>query len=785
MTQEDLGITTGLDATVYLEGHGVPGTLGKPAAQIRRRFDPRLFADAFWISDTSRDVDLHVGFRSSVAISRGGTYRLLVQAASNFRVWLDGDVLVSGPLRYAPAVPEYHWQDIELSEGVHEIAVHAVLEGIMTRTTAPVPGFVFFQLIDGDEQIHLQWYGRELTHYLATGLRASPLLGWMEWTVDPREALWRTESMNARWVQVIRADQAIAMLGTPTPSDAPLPAWPTFTPREISRGTFRETFTGYALDDPAMQFVLADDHPSDDADGIWIRYDLGRIRIGSFELRVRSTSAGYVTIAYCDRLGPDGRPSPVVALSLGPTRMLQHFAIAPGVTDIEPLQSLGGQWIEVRVHSAAIAEVEVEEVVFRERDYLGEPSGSFASPSAVLNRIWQVGVDTTRGAAEDAIVDSVRERGEWLGDVISSVLRIIDSGWGNPSLARRALLHSVATARADGMVAGCGPGGLLYLGTYAAQFFEGCLHVARSEGDLSILEELESNGAANIETLVSLVAEDGSNSLPWGFVDWGYSTDSLSTDVAVTAHVLLAVQHWITWQELLHPSIDLRRWISEETRLSHLVRNGLERSESKYHAYTLAATAGVVDAKAAISHIVDRLETGFPINETAPRLRDPTTPVRTAVTPYFTNYSFPHLLDEGLGELVRKYWSIAWGWMLERGATTWWEVFDDRWSRAHAWSGAPTWQLTQYVLGLRPVLTQGGTQWALRVNTLGLPWAKGTVPMGRGEVAKIKWSASPAGLEYSIGIERPIVLSVRGAETRVEPGWHHFQLHHVVGDLYG
>ncbi|MFP3822224.1 hypothetical protein SB658_26385, partial [Bacillus sp. SIMBA_008] len=71
-------------------------------------------------------------------------------------------------------------------------------------------------------------------------------------------------------------------------------------------------------------------------------------------------------------------------------------------------------------------------------------------------------------------------------------------------------------------------------------------------------------------------------------------------------------------------------------------------------------------------------------------------------TPYFTNYSIPVLLDAGLGETVRNLWREGWGWMLTSGATTWWEVFDDRWSRCHAWSGAPTWQLSRFTLGLRP-----------------------------------------------------------------------------------
>ncbi len=167
----------------------------------------------------------------------------------------------------------------------------------------------------------------------------------------------------------------------------------------MARGTFRETFTGYKYDDLASQYLLADLNPDsrDDADGIWVRYDLGKIRIGYFSVVIESELGGEVKIAYAERMTPHREVSPVVPLSAGATRMIQHFTIAPGVTKIEPFQSMGAKFIEVRVTSAGKIKVNKQE--FLERDFLGEPNGFLTTSDPILNKIWQVGIETLRSSA--------------------------------------------------------------------------------------------------------------------------------------------------------------------------------------------------------------------------------------------------------------------------------------------------------------------------------------------------------------------------------------------------
>lgn len=774
-----------LESEVHIEAHGSSALAGRPHRPIAREDCPHLFDDAMWLAAASRAEDLHAGFVADFDLTTADTITVDVQAASNFAVWIDGSRVIAGPFRFIPAVPEYTSIEIPLAAGHHRIAIEAHHEGISHRSTTLLPPFVWCRMNASGRLVPLVWRCRELSEYTQTGLRVSPLLGWVEWR-DLSIPPWLDDDIHsAAWGVTTIAEDAIAYLGAPVLSDARLPTWQEMSPTEVARGRFRDTYTGYALDDLATQFLLSDPAPGsgEDDDGMWLRYDLGRVRLGYLGLSVTMQNPGRVTIAYAEKLTPDGRPSPVVALSTGPTRMLQVYDVPAGTSSILPFQSLGGRWVEVRI--ATTGSSTVDEVRFVERDYLREPIGAFSSSSARLNKIWAIGLDTLRASSEDAIVDAIRERGEWLGDVMSSALHIGSAGWGATDLVRRALLHAAAGAREDGLVPGCGPGELIYLGTYAAQFMTTCVELAMVERDVTILRQLGGPGRSNIEAILALVNPDGTHRLPWGFVDWGYVNPTHGVDTAVLCHVLSALDSWILWQQLLEAdSGELERWRGERDRLARIIRQSLDDAPPTYHAMTLASRLGLVPAEAAVAAIAGHVERGFPIDPHGSRLRDPTQGHDDAFTPYFTHYSFAVLLENGSGELVRRYWETAWGWMLVHGATTWWEVFDDRWSQCHSWSGSPTWQLSQYVLGLQPRADSRGFYSRLRVNAIGLDTANGTIPLGREGRVRVEWTRSGTELEYVLDTTEELTVEHRGEMLRLAAGIHRFTLAQVRGDIF-
>jgi len=113
-----------------------------------------------------------------------------------------------------------------------------------------------------------------------------------------------------------------------------------------------------------------------------------------------------------------------------------------------------------------------------------------------------------------------------------------------------------------------------------------------------------------------------------------------------------------------------------------------------------------------------------------------------------------------------------WGDMLDKGATTAWEIFSGhevgRWTRSwcHAWSALPAYLLSAFVLGVRPL--EPGFKRALIAPQLSdLTWAEGRVPTPHGPVAVRVERAGP-GLLVQVTLPDGVAAEVRVAADEVE-----------------
>ncbi|HEX5690673.1 MAG TPA: alpha-L-rhamnosidase, partial [Roseiflexaceae bacterium] len=92
-------------------------------------------------------------------------------------------------------------------------------------------------------------------------------------------------------------------------------------------------------------------------------------------------------------------------------------------------------------------------------------------------------------------------------------------------------------------------------------------------------------------------------------------------------------------------------------------------------------------------------------------------------------------------DLIKLYY----GYMLDRGATTWWEHFSaDRTytaSLSHGWGVGPTWFLVTYVLGARQT---GPNAWSLQPALGSVPQASGSLPLKDGAVG-VSWHSQACG----------------------------------------
>ncbi|MFN6017307.1 MAG: hypothetical protein ACK49N_06995 [Verrucomicrobiota bacterium] len=768
--QKDFTALSGSE--VEIEAFGVPGTLGHLAAALANPPDVHMAHEAFWIPNPPREQDLHAGFVADICLVRDGELRLRVIAPAAYRLMVDDRELAWGPLRFATSMPEYQECRVMLPAGPHRVSIHVIHEGLTTRLAARMPGFVWVDVL-GEISAPPVWFGRHLHEYLSTGLRVSPLQGWMEWTQSPQAGAWRKEdpARDAGWAEVVLVPGLEKILGVACASPVQLPIWPSVVPIAKEHGIYRDTYYCYRFDDPAVAFMVADPapDPATGPDGTWQRFDLGRIRIGALEFDVQAEEAGEVTIAYAERLGPDGRPVPIVAGSAGPTRFLQKFAFGPGCTLVRPLQTLGCRYLEVRL--ACGAHAELKDVRFRERDFLGEPQGSLTFHDELLDRIWKVGIETMRASTEDSAVDSVRERGQWTGDLSLAGIELLGIGWSNMAPARRALYQSAAAAREDGMVSGCGPGELIYLGTYAAQWVNACVRCAELEGSTALLADLEGPARRNIEALLGCIGADGRHRLPWSFVDWGYKQPAKDRlEPAVLAHVVAAVDAWDRWQKLLGRDGADEACKNQADKLRAIVKAAVAENPESYHAAVLGERIGAVDRETAVAVTLRQLLSSFPCNPAGKRLRDPTQASPAIATPYFTNFSIDLLIRAGRVDDAMQIWRKAWGWMLDGGATTWWEVFDERWSHCHYWAGAPSWQMSRRILGLDVTLHDGRPVIRIAVHPGSLQQAEGRVAFPGVGFADISWRREGESIVYQVQSQAPWLLLLQGEPVQCVAG---------------
>ncbi len=721
-----------------------------------------------WLSMV-KEPDSYVAFRGAFELSEPAEVTLRFLGASWFLLWIDGVFRSEGPARFVQTHPEFQMMQVRLPAGRHVIAVQVHSEGISTRLLENIAPFWMAKVSVASREIPVRWRALALDGHKSRMRRISPQLGWVEWS-DTRKLPvgWRSpEFDDASWKEplVVNPDLGawapvgIAEVQTFVHGMAP-----------IAKGRLVEQFA-YANDDPSVSFFLRD--LNDDklpAQGVWRRYDLGRVRLGRAHLTLDLPEGAVVEIAYSEAL-QNGRVSPWITLSLGPTCNLDHFVAQGGEQEFFPHTPKGGRFVEVHV-LAAPDRVRFVREEYLERTYHGTPEGSLHTLDPLLDRIWMTGVETYRACAEDAVIDNpTRERGQWVGDVATVGMEIASVSYRDLRLFRRGLVQCARCARPDGMVAGLCPGGRSYLSTYAAQWATACLRYWELSGDKSVLSELWLAAERNAKAFTDRLTPDGvADNFGWGFVDWGYVRNSGPSDMGVNIHWYAALEDMARWSDVLGNPARSAYYASLAGRMKDLLSNwyakALQSTERwkaiGLHRAVLGLRLGLFvgdGEREAVAMIKSHISNCFPLDTEAPRLSGPAAANPRLFTPYFGHYALRELILRGEMDFVLDVYRKAWGWALEGGRTTWVEVFDPRWTHCHQWSGCPTWQLSRFLLGLNARFDLGASHYAFLLRPGSLPAAQGRLPVpGAAGAIEISWSREGQNLRYRLETPVPLVL---------------------------
>ena len=730
-----------------------------------------------WSVGKEAQADTFHVYRSTWVANTERVVEVKVFSTCPFHLYVDEEWFGEGPLRWTDKAPEYQVFRVKLSQGAHVLSFVAHYEGVETRLIHNQAGYLACTLIQDGQTIPLVWKGTELKGYHSQARRINPELGWIEWC-DTRERLegWKKASFDDKeWLSLDllgwkgKAPRAASIaLATPKPTGV-LP---------IGHGIFTERY-GYDSDDSPVQFFLRDlEAHHGKPQGVWRRYDLGRVRLGRWSLDLDVPAGSVVTVASSESL-IDGRVCPWITLSVGNSANLDRYVARGGHQTLMPHTPKGGRFVEVHVSADPKAVHFASERVY-ERTYHHQIEGSLESSDHRLNAIWMTGVHTFQACSEDSVIDNpTRERGQWIGDTLSVGLANAAAAFSDLGLLRKALFQAAECARADGLVAGLCPGTVGFLSTYACHWVKAAVRYWELTGDRQLLVDLYPFAVANMNCFSKALTEHGLvGDLGWAFIDWGYVGNEGPSDMGLNLIYLEAVRSMVRWAEALGSSSNAYR-IDEEIvtqAIQKFLNQHLAQPEQvglQQRVFALASHLIPANYQAKwVSSIVDHYRKCFPNDPMAPNLADPSTAQARLITPFFSHFALPVLWESGEGEFVLNQYRTCWGWALDQGLTTWPEVFDLRWSHCHQWSGCPTWQLSRYLLGIN--LRQDIGPRVLEFKPIGthLESVNGHVPVPSGGAGlDVHVQRIGSRNRWTIRSKEAFVVLSAGKEARTEYVW--------------
>ncbi len=715
-----------------------------------------------WPQNTN-SPDSYVAFRGRFETASSAIVKINYVCSHWCRIWVDGQLTAQGPARYNREFPEYETLGLTLASGTHVIAAIVTYAGVDTRMLEDICPFWYCE----SEDVKIQWKCMPLAGFKNCVRRINPQLGWIEWC-DTRQnpAGWdKPDFDDSTW----QSPQPV----TPDTGDfSPLCTAAakminhSLTP--IAQGVLADVFS-YDKDDPPTRFFLRDMKCEQvPADGLWRRYDLGRVRLGSPCFTIDIPEGTVVEFGYAEYL-THGRLAPYINCSDGLSANMDRYIAHGGRQEFAPITPKGGRFLEVHIFAKS-EDIKFCDESYIERTYFAKADGSFECDDELLGKIWNMGIETFRACTEDAVTDNpTRERGQWTGDVVSVGMEIGAAGFGDMSVFKRALMQAAQSRKQNGLVAGMSPGASIYVSSFAAQWVGACLRYYQITGDINVLTDNYSYAANNLKVFEDALTDNGlSRSIDWAFIDWGYQISPDQPDIAMDCHYLNALKSMAEWSQILGITAAAEKYTAMAERVAVIIEKNISEALKGgwaalgYHSSVLAGSLGFFTGsqlQECIEYVTSHILNCFPENPDAPRLGNPTLKTQQIITPYFSHFAFDFLINNGQMDFVLERYRNCWGWGINNGLTTLPEVFDLRWSHCHQWAGCPTWQLSQYCLGLKHRFDKGSDHFDFVLQPGSLKSAKGRLPLGTDGQIDIQWQRANDKIRYRLSSSRPITIS--------------------------
>ncbi|WP_409344670.1 family 78 glycoside hydrolase catalytic domain [Paenibacillus sp. MBLB4367] len=737
-----------------------------------------------WADVPSGTPNVYVETRKTFRLAELPERALLrITANQEYEVLLNGERVGRGPSPSDDAWKYYDTRDVGslLVSGRNVIAIIAYNFGTADIVTEQRqgPGGVLAQLDISDEQggstecavaTDGTWTCRRSPRWVANVSRQHQWNGFREVYLADKEDGWELpEYDDSAWPGAIVVAQA-------EEADSP---WPRLLERDIpflregyaepavivrtedNFGTVRHAETLLRGQDPGSQGSPAGGGMIVDAGAPGaipaVVFDFGRVTAGYVRLSVEAPEGGVIQLHYGESLD---------------MALYDTFLLKKGLNVLTPFDRRAFRFMKLTFQALPVP-VRVTECSLRSVHYDFSETGAFVCSDPLLNEIWQVGLYTTTVNSQDHLEDcTLRERALWVADAVV-MAKVIYHAFGDTKLMRKCLLQGARIQHEDGAIPGTGPerNGKV-LPDFCAHWLFGVSAYWSYTKDRAFLDEIWPavmklmDWFERQEDSVGLFAR--ADRRPWWcFIDWADYLDKRDRVTALNCFYYKALMEAAVLAGESARGDLAERWRERADRLRHAIRTRLWSAEKGAFA-DCRTEDGLSDVVTAQTNFT-AMWTGVMEEADARRFlldvydRGATRPLKGA---FFYHIVLETMFDRDRGQDALAIMRAYWGEMLARGATTWWETFDPQTphgtipspyqgntptflrdnvpvSLCHGWGAAPTYLLTQRVLGI-DVSELGQGLIRFRPNPGNLEWARGEAPTIWGAV-HAEWSRKEGG----------------------------------------
>lgn len=415
--------------------------------------------------------------------------------------------------------------------------------------------------------------------------------------------------------------------------------------------------------------------------------------------------------------------------------------------------------------------------------------GSFECSDDRLNKIWRVGRQTLLNCMLDAYIDCPwREQAQWWGDARVN-FRVNAYTFGDVSLLERGIRQMARSQAADGSLHAHPPAIDVpqhrlpdFMLTWVGTLWDYHFHTSRTDLLRECLPTMhrlfEFFGAHEIKDGL-IGGFDGF----WVFLDWQPLHKSDFSGL-LNLMYLQALRYAAAICYVLGDETRADEYNAKATTLAATVQQYFYDGKAKLWRDGFDPAAN--ERTEAVSQHTNALAILLRLKpETHPTiarevLLKPAQSRRTKIipaSPFFYAYVLEAMAEANYRAEVVQIIRDKWGDMLDRGATTFWEVWEPTIeSRCHAWSASPVYHLSQQVLGVQPV-DVGWKQIRIAPLPGKLEFARGVVPSPLGPV-RVEWEQA-AEDQLAVRVDLPTgmdaeFISPLGEIRSLEAGGHEF-----------